>query len=88
MSKNKIRHTEHVTKSVPVIKPLLYALIIGGIIWGLVALFQPSGDLVPYNKYKKTDVSVTAPQDIDPKSQPKPDSPNQGTGTRRTAGHK
>jgi Flp pilus assembly protein TadD/plastocyanin len=75
MSKNKIRHTEHVSKSVPVIKPLLYVILIGGIIWGLVALFQPSGDLVPYNKYKKTDVSVTAPEDTATKNQPKPASP-------------
>ncbi|MEE8207061.1 MAG: tetratricopeptide repeat protein [Nitrospinaceae bacterium] len=75
MSKNKIRHTEHVSKSVPVIKPLLYLLLIGGIIWGLVALFQPSGDLVPYNKYKKTDVSVTAPGETVSQSQPQPASP-------------
>jgi Flp pilus assembly protein TadD/plastocyanin len=75
MSKNKIRHTEHVSKSIPVIKPLLYVLLTGGMIWGLVSLFQPSGNLVPYNKYKKTDVSVVAPEDTAPKSQPKPTSP-------------
>jgi Flp pilus assembly protein TadD/plastocyanin len=75
MSKNKIRHTEHVSKSVPVFKILVGVLLIGGIIWGLVALFQPSGDLVPYNKYKKTDVSVAAPEESTQKSQPKSDSP-------------
>ena len=58
MSKNKIRHTEHVSKTIPIIKPLLYVLLIGGMIWGLFTLFQPSSDLVPYNKYKKTDVSA------------------------------
>jgi Flp pilus assembly protein TadD/plastocyanin len=78
MSKNKIRHTEHVSKSVPVFKILVGVLLIGGIIWGLVALFQPEGDLVPYNKYKKTDVSVAAPEDSTQKSQPKSDSPAQG----------
>ncbi len=75
MSKNKIRHTEHVSKSIPIIKPLLAILLIGGVIWGLVALFQPPSNLVPYNKYKKTDVSVAAPEDTAPKSQPKPASP-------------
>jgi Flp pilus assembly protein TadD/plastocyanin len=77
MSKNKIRHTEHVSKSIPVIKPLLVLLLIGGIIWGLVALFQPSSDMVPYKKYKKTDVSVSEPEDTAPKSQPKPASPTE-----------
>ncbi len=77
MSKNKIRHTEHVSKSIPVIKPLLVLLLIGGIIWGLVALFQPSSDMVPYKKYKKTDVSVAVPEDTAPKNQPKPASPTE-----------
>jgi len=75
MSKNKIRHTEHASKSIPVVKPLLYVLLIGGIIWGLVALFQPPSDMVPYKKYKKTDISVSEPEDTAPKSQPKPASP-------------
>ena len=76
MSKNKIRHTEHVSKSIPVIKPLLAILLIGGIIWGLVSLFQPPGDLVPYNKYKKTDVSAAAPtENTAPKNQPEPAAP-------------
>jgi len=64
MSKNKIRHTEHVSKSIPVLKPLLYVLLIGGVIWGLFTLFQPSNDLVPYNKYKKTDISTDVPENI------------------------
>jgi Flp pilus assembly protein TadD/plastocyanin len=75
MSKNKIRHTEHVSKSIPVVKILVVVLLIGGLIWGLVALFQPSSDLVPYSKYKKTDVSVATPEDTAPKSQPEPASP-------------
>lgn len=75
MSKNKIRHTEHVSKSIPVVKILFAVLLIGGLIWGLVALFQPSSDLVPYSKYKKTDVSVAEPEDTASKSQPKPASP-------------
>ena len=70
MSKNKIRHTEHVSKSFPVIKTLSGILLTGGMIWGLVSLFQPSGNLVPYNKYKKTEVSAAAPEDTAPKSQP------------------
>ena len=41
MSKNKIRHTEHASKSIPVIKPLIGVLLMGGIIWGLFSLFQP-----------------------------------------------
>lgn len=64
MSKNKIRQTEHVSKSIPVIKPLIYILLIVGFIWGLYALFQPSGDLVPYNEYKKTDVSIDKPEEV------------------------
>jgi Flp pilus assembly protein TadD/plastocyanin len=44
-------------------------------IWGLFTLFQPSGDLVPYNKYKKTDVSADAPEDISAKNKAKPASP-------------
>jgi Flp pilus assembly protein TadD/plastocyanin len=75
MSKNKIRQTEHVSKSIPVIKPLIYILLIGGLIWGLFALFQPSGDLVPYNEYKKTDVSIDKPEEVASKNQPKPTSP-------------
>ncbi len=75
MSKNKIRHTEHASKSIPVIKPLIGVLLMGGIIWGLFSLFQPAGDLVPYNKYKKTEVSVAVPEDTGPKNQPKPPSP-------------
>jgi len=72
MSKNKIRHTEHVSQSVPVIKILLGLLLVGGLIWGLVALFQPSADMVPYSKYKKTDVSVATPEETEPESKPKP----------------
>ena len=75
MSKNKIRHTEHASKSIPVIKPLIVVILMGGIIWGLFSLFQPAGDLVPYNKYKKTEVSVAVPEDTGPKSQSKPPSP-------------
>ena len=75
MSKNKIRHTEHVSKTIPIIKPLLYVLLIGGTIWGLVSLFQPSSNLVPYNKYKKTDVSAGASEDISAKNPPKPAPP-------------
>ena len=77
MSKNKIRHTEHVSKSIPIVKPLIYILLIGGFIWGLFALFQPSSDLVPYNKYKKTDVSVDAPpEETVSKSRTKPATPD------------
>ena len=78
------------SKSVPVIKPLLYVLIIGGIIWGLVALFQPPEDLVPYNKYKKTDVSVAAPDETSPEKpiQTSFVNPGTGPGTCRTAGQK
>ena len=72
MSKNKIRHTEHVSKSIPILKPLIYVLLIGGMVWGLFALFQPSGNLVPYNKYKKTDVSTDVQEDIPAKSKAKP----------------
>ena len=72
MSKNKIRHTEHVSQSVPVMKILLGLLLIGGLIWGLVALFQPSADMVPYSKFKKTDVSVATPEETAPKSKTKP----------------
>jgi len=72
MSKNKIRKTEHVSKSIPIFKPLLYVLLIGGLIWGLFALFQPSDNLVPYNKFKKTDVSADAPEDASTKSKAKP----------------
>ena len=75
MSKNKIRHTEHVSKSIPVVKILFAILLIGGVIWGLVALFQPSADMVPYSQYKKTDVSVATPEETAPKSQPKSASP-------------
>ena len=75
MSKNKIRHTEHVSKSIPIVKPLLAILLIGGLIWGLVALFQPPSNLVPYNKYKKTDVSAAALEADAPKNQPKAASP-------------
>jgi Flp pilus assembly protein TadD/plastocyanin len=75
MSKNKIRQTEHVSKSIPVIKPLIYILLIGGLIWGLFALFQPSGDLVPYKEYKKTDVRIDKPEEAASKNQPKPTSP-------------
>jgi Flp pilus assembly protein TadD/plastocyanin len=72
MSKNKIRHTEHVSQSVPVMKILLGLLLIGGLIWGLVALFQPSADMVPYSKFKKTDVSVVTPEETAPKRNTKP----------------
>lgn len=64
MSKKKISpaHTEHSSQSGSIAKPLFYALLLGGLIWGLVALFQPATDLVPYNKYKKTDISATSPE--------------------------
>ena len=75
MSKNKIRHTEHVSKSIPVAKILIALLMMGGLIWGLVALFQPSSDMVPYNQFKKTDVSVATPKETAPKNQSKPASP-------------
>ena len=75
MSKKKIRQTEHVSKSIPILKPLLYVLLIGGMVWGLFTLFQPSDDLVPYNKYKKTDVSVDAPKDTPAKNKPRPAAP-------------
>lgn len=52
-------------------------LLTGGLIWGLVALFQPSSDMVPYSQYKKTDVSVATPEDTTPKSQSKPASPTE-----------
>ncbi len=81
MSKNKIRHTEHVSKSIPVVKPLLYVLLIGGMIWGLVYLFRPSGNLVPYNKYKKTDVSTQAPEEAPVNGKQKPASPAGGPDT-------
>ena len=75
MSKNKIRQTEHVSKSLPVAKILIGLLLIGGLIWGLVALFQPSPDMVPYSQYKKTDVNVATPEESAPENQPKPASP-------------
>ena len=81
MSKKKIRQTEHVSKSIPIIKPLIYIFLIGGCIWGLFALFQPSGDLVPYNKYKKTDVSVPAPEETTPKTPSEPNSSTRETET-------
>ena len=64
MSKKKIgsTHSEHSSKPSSFAKPLLAVLLLGGVIWGLVALFQPSSDLVPYNKYKKTDISAMAPE--------------------------
>ncbi len=76
MSKQKIRHTEHVSKSIPVVKILLVLCLIGGLIWGLVALFQPSADMVPYSQYKKTDISTAAVEDTAPKKdQPEPATP-------------
>ena len=75
MSKNKIRHTEHVPKTIPIVKPLVYGLLIGGTIWGLVALFQPPSDLVPYNEYKKTDISASVPEDKPATNKSKPASP-------------
>ncbi len=72
MSKNKIRQTDHVSKSIPILKPLIYVLLIGGMIWGLFTLFQPSGDLVPYNEYKKTDVSIDKPEEVASKNPSKP----------------
>ena len=75
MSKKKIRHTEHVPKTIPIAKPLLYGLLIGGMIWGLVALFQPSSNLVPYDEYKKTEISASVPEDKPAKNKSKPASP-------------
>ncbi len=77
MSKNKIRHTEHVSKSFPVLKSLVGVLLTGGLVWGLVSLFQPPSGLVPYNKFKKTEVSVDAPEESAPANPPKPASPAQ-----------
>ncbi len=65
MSKKKIHttHQEQPSQSGSIAKPVLGVLLLGGVIWGLFALFQPPSDLVPYNKYKKTDISTTAPED-------------------------
>ena len=57
MSKNTI-HPEHGPKPFPVIKVLSGTVLMGGLIWGLFAAFQPSTNLVPYNKFNKTDISV------------------------------
>ncbi|MEE9257917.1 MAG: tetratricopeptide repeat protein, partial [Nitrospinaceae bacterium] len=70
MSKNKIRSTR---PSGPIVKTLFGILLVGGVIWGLFSLFQPSADLVPYTKFKKTDVSAPEPAEKSTtKSQPKP----------------
>lgn len=51
MTSNK--HTSTASKSVSLVKLGSFAVILGGAIWGLVTLFQPTTNLEPYNKYKK-----------------------------------
>ncbi|MDH5761948.1 MAG: tetratricopeptide repeat protein [Nitrospinota bacterium] len=64
MSKNKIRVPDHTPPSRPIFKLLIGALLLAGAIWGLFSLFQPPGDLVPYSKFKKTDVSVSGSEEL------------------------
>lgn len=74
MSKNKIRGTRPSFSSGLIVKALSGVLLIGGVIWGLFSLFQPSADLVPYTKFKKTDIS--APETAEnPTTKSKPQSP-------------
>lgn len=76
MSKNKIRHTAPPSKSSLIVKTLFGAVLVGGVIWGLVALFEPPANLVPYTKFKKTDVSATqSTEEPTTQSQPEPAAP-------------
>jgi len=74
MSKKKISGTRPSSPSGPIVKTLFGVLLVGGVIWGLFSLFQPSADLVPYTKFKKTDIS--APETAEnPSTKSKPQSP-------------
>jgi len=53
MGKKKIRITAPSPHSRSILKPVIGALLIGGLVWGLASLFEPPPDLVPYTKYKK-----------------------------------
>jgi Flp pilus assembly protein TadD/plastocyanin len=79
MSKNKVRQVAHTSPAKTIVKLLIGALLLGALIWGLFTLSQPPGDMVPYNKYKKTDVRVAAQEDTAPKNQPEPAPPSKET---------
>ena len=70
MSKKKIRRSAPSPQSRSILKPVVGALLVAGLVWGLASLFQPPADLVPYTKFKKTEVSVSEPADP-----PVPDNP-------------
>ncbi|MCZ6513626.1 MAG: tetratricopeptide repeat protein [Nitrospinae bacterium] len=70
MGKKKIRITAPSPQSRSILKPVIGALLIGGLVWGLASLFEPPPDLVPYTKYKKTDVSA-----VEPANKPIPSTP-------------
>jgi len=63
MSKKKIRRSAPSHPSRSILKPVVGALLVAGLIWGLASLFQPPADLVPYTKFKKTEVSASEPAD-------------------------
>lgn len=70
MSKKKIRKSAPSPQSRSILKPVMGALLVGGLVWGLASLFEPPPDLVPYTKFKKTDVSA-----VEPANPPVPNNP-------------